>query len=87
MLEEAKVCSGHAKKRSIDAEDVRLGIQLLCDKSFTNPPPRELLMDVARAKNAQHLPLIKSTTGARLPPDRYGNPSIEITSISYFCYY
>ncbi|XP_022660005.1 transcription initiation factor TFIID subunit 9B-like [Varroa jacobsoni] len=80
VLEEAKVCSGHAKKRSIDAEDVRLGIQLLCDKSFTNPPPRELLMDVARAKNAQHLPLIKSTTGARLPPDRY-----TLTSANYRC--
>lgn len=80
VLEDAKSYSSHAKKRTIDTEDIKLSIQMQCDKSFTNPPPRELLMEIARSKNAQQLPLIKSNTGARLPPDRY-----TLTSANYRC--
>jgi len=38
---------------------------------FTSPPPRDLLMEIARQKNNQPLPTIKSHAGLRLPPDRY----------------
>lgn len=38
---------------------------------FTNPPPREVLADVARAKNNTPLPFIKPHCGVRLPPDRF----------------
>lgn len=42
ILEDAKVYSSHAKKPSVDAEDVRLAIQCRTDQSFTSPPPRDV---------------------------------------------
>jgi len=80
VVEDAKSYSTHCKKRTIDNEDIKLAIELQCDKSFTSPPPREQLMEIARSKNSQQLPLIKSTTGARLPPDRY-----TLTSTNFRC--
>ncbi|XP_003746186.1 transcription initiation factor TFIID subunit 9B [Galendromus occidentalis] len=80
VLEEARAYSSHSKKRNIDIDDVRLAIQLLSEKSFTNPPARDSLLEIARAKNSHPLPMIKSTTGARLPPDRY-----TLTSTNYRC--
>lgn len=41
------------------------------DQSFTSPPPRDFLLEVARQKNQTPLPLIKPYSGPRLPPDRY----------------
>ncbi|KAK2155710.1 hypothetical protein LSH36_233g06043 [Paralvinella palmiformis] len=71
ILDDAKVYSAHANKKNIDTEDVRLAIQCKLDHSFTTPPPRDLLMDIARHKNTNPLPLIKPYTGIKLPPDRY----------------
>lgn len=44
---------------------------MLLDKSFTGPPPREVLLEVAKQKNMQPLPTIKPHSGVRLPPDRH----------------
>ncbi|XP_013074494.2 transcription initiation factor TFIID subunit 9-like [Biomphalaria glabrata] len=71
VLEDAKVYSNHANRKSVDTEDVRLAVQMKMDHSFTTPPPRDLLMEIARQKNCQPLPLVKSYIGPRLPPDRY----------------
>ncbi|XP_053328775.1 transcription initiation factor TFIID subunit 9-like [Spea bombifrons] len=71
ILEDAKIYSSHAKKNNIDADDVRLAIQCRTDQSFTSPPPRDFLLDIARQKNQTPLPLIKPYAGPRLPPDRY----------------
>ncbi|KAM4696723.1 transcription initiation factor TFIID subunit 9-like isoform 2-T2 [Rhinophrynus dorsalis] len=71
ILEDAKIYSSHAKKTDIDADDVRLAIQCRTDQSFTSPPPRDFLLDIARQKNQTPLPLIKPYAGPRLPPDRY----------------
>ncbi|XP_063793594.1 transcription initiation factor TFIID subunit 9B-like isoform X2 [Pseudophryne corroboree] len=71
ILEDAKIYSSHAKKNNIDADDVRLSIQCRTDQSFTSPPPRDFLLDIARQKNQTPLPLIKPYAGPRLPPDRY----------------
>ncbi|KFP65658.1 Transcription initiation factor TFIID subunit 9, partial [Cariama cristata] len=81
ILEDAKIYSSHAKKSSVDADDVRLAIQCRTDQSFTSPPPRDVggnvtvslqfLLDIARQKNQTPLPLIKPYSGPRLPPDRY----------------
>lgn len=70
VLDDARVFITHAKKKTIDLEDIRLAVQLQLEKSFTNPPPREVLLEVARAKNGTPLPLIKPHCGLRLPPDR-----------------
>lgn len=66
-----RVYANHAKKKVIDLEDVKLASQLLLDKAFTGPPPREVLLEVARAKNSQPLSFIKPHSGIRLPPERY----------------
>ncbi|XP_069468988.1 transcription initiation factor TFIID subunit 9B isoform X1 [Ambystoma mexicanum] len=71
ILEDAKIYSSHAKKSNVDADDVRLAIQCRTDQSFTSPPPRDFLLDIARQKNQTPLPLIKPYAGPRLPPDRY----------------
>ncbi|MBN3286823.1 TAF9 factor, partial [Polyodon spathula] len=71
IIEDAKIYSTHAKKSNVDADDVRLAIQCRMDQSFTSPPPRDFLLEVARQKNQTPLPLIKPYTGPRLPPDRY----------------
>ncbi|CAL1572538.1 unnamed protein product [Knipowitschia caucasica] len=71
IIEDAKIYSSHAKKSSVDADDIKLAIQCRMDQSFTSPPPRDFLLEVARQKNQTPLPLIKPYTGPRLPPDRY----------------
>ncbi|XP_056450345.1 transcription initiation factor TFIID subunit 9 isoform X2 [Gadus chalcogrammus] len=71
IIEDAKIYATHAKKSTVDAEDIKLAIQCRMDQSFTSPPPRDFLLEVARQKNGTPLPLIKPYTGPRLPPDRY----------------
>ncbi|CAL8265486.1 unnamed protein product [Merluccius merluccius] len=71
IIEDAKIYASHAKKSNVDAEDIKLAIQCRMDQSFTSPPPRDFLLEVARQKNQTPLPLIKPYTGPRLPPDRY----------------
>lgn len=70
VLDDARIFANHAKKKTIDLDDVRLSAQMQLDKSFTNPPPREVLLEIARVKNVNPLPLIKPHCGLRLPPDR-----------------
>lgn len=78
VLDDAKLYSNHAGNSVITKEDVKLAIQAKLDHSFTSPPPRDFLIDLARQKNNTTLPTLKSYTGARLPPDRYC-----LTSVNY----
>lgn len=71
ILDDAKVYTNHAKKKIVDLDDVKLASQMVLDKSFTNPPPRDVLLEIARGRNIAPLPLVKSHCGLRLPPDRY----------------
>lgn len=71
ILDDSKVYANHAKKKFIDLEDVRLAVKMQLERTFTNPPPRDVLLDVARAKNNIPLPFVKPNNGLRLPPDRY----------------
>lgn len=70
-MDDAKVYANHAKKKVIDAKDVKLASQMMLDKAFTAPPARDVLFEVAKAKNSTPLPLVKINCGLRLPPDRY----------------
>lgn len=71
ILDEAKAYSNHANKKTVDCDDVALAVHSKMDNAFTTPPPRELLLELARTKNSQPLPLIKQGIGLRLPPDRF----------------
>ncbi|XP_076025332.1 transcription initiation factor TFIID subunit 9 isoform X2 [Genypterus blacodes] len=83
IIEDAKIYATHAKKSSVDADDIKLAIQCRMDQSFTSPPPRDFLLEVARQKNQTPLPLIKPYAGPRLPPDRYclTAPNYKLKSI------
>lgn len=71
VLQDAKIVSGHAKKKVIDVEDVKLAVQMYSEQNMTAPLSRELLLDAARVKNRQPLPIPRPTYGLRLPPDRH----------------
>ncbi|XP_058804596.1 transcription initiation factor TFIID subunit 9-like [Phymastichus coffea] len=71
ILDDSKIYANHSKKKFIDLEDVRLAVKLQLDRTLTNPPPRDVLLEVAKAKNSIPLPFVKPSNGLRLPPDRY----------------
>nr|XP_018909561.1 PREDICTED: transcription initiation factor TFIID subunit 9 [Bemisia tabaci] len=71
ILDDARLYANHARKKALDVEDIKLAIQLKMDRMFTNPPPRDILLEIARVKNSSPLPVIKPHCGVRLPPDRY----------------
>lgn len=71
ILQEAQVFSTYAKKNNIDLDDVQLAVNMQSDKTVTSPPPKELLLEVARDKNNQPLQPIRPHNGLRIPFDRY----------------
>lgn len=72
ILDDARFYANYSKKsKNIEMDDVKLAVHMMMEKSFTTPPPRDLLLDLARTRNANPLPAIKSQCGIRLPPDRY----------------
>lgn len=68
ILQEAQILSSHAKKDMIDLNDVQLAVNM---QNVSSPPPKELLLEVARERNNQPLPPIKPHNGLRIPFDRY----------------
>lgn len=46
ILDDAKVYTNHAKKKVIDLDDVKLASQMVLDKAFTAPPPRDVISDI-----------------------------------------
>ena len=70
-LDDAKAFATHAGRTNITLEDTKLAIHSQLDHSYTSPPPRDFLVDVARQKNSTPLPSLKSYSGPRLPADRY----------------
>ena len=66
-----QVVSAHARKRALDIDDVKLSVQMYSEQNLTSAPSREVLLDMARTKNATPLPVPRSTCGLRLPPERH----------------
>jgi transcription initiation factor TFIID subunit 9B len=52
-------------------ENIRLAIQSRVNYSFTQPPPREVLLELAHQKNNTPLRIVPSKFGVVLPPDDY----------------
>lgn len=69
VLGDAQTYAEHAGKAAIDCDDVKLAIQSRVNSSFQQPPPRELLVDLAKARNSIPLPKIIGTHGISLPPE------------------
>ncbi|OVA03800.1 Transcription initiation factor TAFII31 [Macleaya cordata] len=69
VLTDAQVYSEHAGKPAIDPDDIKLAIQTKVNFSFSQPPPREVLLELARNRNKMPLPKSISGPGIPLPPD------------------
>ncbi|TKY57115.1 Transcription initiation factor TFIID subunit 9 [Spatholobus suberectus] len=70
MLTDAQVYSEHAGKSAIDCDDVKLAIQSKLDFCFLQPPPREVLLELAQNRNKIPLPKTIAGPGIPLPPDQ-----------------
>ncbi|CAI9114417.1 OLC1v1015135C1 [Oldenlandia corymbosa var. corymbosa] len=70
VLTDAQVYSEHAGKSVIDSDDVKLAIQSKVNFSFSQPPPREVLLELARSRNKIPLPKTINPTGIPLPPEQ-----------------
>ncbi|KAG6541768.1 hypothetical protein Mapa_016780 [Marchantia paleacea] len=70
VLGDAQMYSEHAGKQAIDCEDVKLAIQSRVNFSFTQPPSRETLLELAKLRNSTPLPKIIGGPGVALPPEQ-----------------
>ncbi|KAK7291729.1 hypothetical protein RIF29_07104 [Crotalaria pallida] len=70
VLTDAQVYSEHAAKPAIDCDDVKLAIQSKVNFSFSQPPPREVLLELAQNRNKIPLPKSIAGPGVPLPPDQ-----------------
>ncbi|KAF9088987.1 Transcription initiation factor TFIID subunit 9 [Mortierella sp. GBA35] len=71
VFQDALLYSEHAGKTEVGLDDVRLAIQGRVNHSFTSPPPKEFLLELAEEKNRVPLPLIPEKYGIRLPHERH----------------
>eukprot|EP00271_Cylindrocystis_brebissonii_P018144 TRINITY_DN500_c0_g1_i1.p1 TRINITY_DN500_c0_g1~~TRINITY_DN500_c0_g1_i1.p1 ORF type:complete len:286 (-),score=55.33 TRINITY_DN500_c0_g1_i1:669-1526(-) len=69
VLGDARVYSEHAGREKLDTDDITLAIQSRAKFTFSRPPPREVLMTLARVRNSIPLPLIAARPGLPLPPE------------------
>ncbi|CAL9059709.1 transcription initiation factor TFIID subunit 9-like [Musa acuminata AAA Group] len=71
VLSDAQIYSDHASKTAIDPDDVGLAIQSKVNFSFSQPPPREVLLELARSRNKTPLPKSIAPPGSiPLPPEQ-----------------
>ncbi|CBI35866.3 hypothetical protein PVL29_011169 [Vitis rotundifolia] len=70
VLTDAQVYSEHASKPAIDCDDVKLAIQSKVNFSFSQPPAREVLLELARNRNKIPLPKSIAGPGIPLPPEQ-----------------
>eukprot|EP00897_Mesotaenium_endlicherianum_P003203 jgi/Mesen1/2910/ME000175S02066 len=84
VLGDAQAYAEHAGRRGVDVDDVKLAIQSRVNFSFTQPPPREIVMELARARNAVPLPKVVGRPGIALPPehDTLVQPNYQIATSS-----
>ncbi|CAA3022867.1 transcription initiation factor TFIID subunit 9-like [Olea europaea var. sylvestris] len=70
IVTDARVYSEHAGKSTIDSDDIKLAIQSKVNFSFSQPPPREVLLELARNRNKIPLPTSIAGPGIPLPPEQ-----------------
>ncbi|KAJ3085675.1 Transcription initiation factor TFIID subunit 9B [Quaeritorhiza haematococci] len=71
VLTDAQLFAEHAGRSELDLADVRLAVEGRISHSFTNPPAKDFLFELAEKKNSQPLPIVPEKFGVRLPPERH----------------
>ncbi|KAJ3192411.1 Transcription initiation factor TFIID subunit 9B [Irineochytrium annulatum] len=70
VLADSQLFAEHAGRTEVEVDDVRLAVEGKVAHSFTSVPSREVVEEVAAARNATPLPLMQEKFGIRLPPER-----------------
>ncbi|EEB06435.1 SAGA complex/transcription initiation factor Taf9 [Schizosaccharomyces japonicus yFS275] len=73
IIQDSHVYAEHARgtNAAINVDDVRLAIASQINHSFTGPPPKEFLLELANERNRKPLPQVLPAYGLRLPPEKY----------------
>ncbi|CAA91500.1 SAGA complex/transcription factor TFIID complex subunit Taf9 [Schizosaccharomyces pombe] len=73
LIQDSQVYAEHSRGQNapISVEDVRLAVASQINHSFTGPPPKEFLLELAMERNRKPLPQIQPSYGFRLPPEKY----------------
>lgn len=75
VLQDALVYADHAASRqggsNLSIDDVQLAIQSRVNYSFSQPPPKEMLLSLASSLNSVPLPPVSNRHGIRLPPPEH----------------
>jgi hypothetical protein len=51
ILDDAKLLSHHARKRTVDVDDVKLAVQMYTEENLINPTSRDVILETARYKS------------------------------------
>ncbi|KAI9017816.1 transcription initiation factor IID, 31kD subunit-domain-containing protein [Gaertneriomyces semiglobifer] len=71
VLSDSQTYADHAGRGTITVDDVKIAIASRAATTFTAPPGREVLEQLAAKKNAAPLPVVANRFGVRLPPERH----------------
>ncbi len=71
IVSDAQLFAEHAERSDITVADVRLAIEGKLTNSFTYPPSRDVLNELAEKKNSQPLPTVPEKFGVRMPHERH----------------
>ncbi|OQS02574.1 hypothetical protein THRCLA_21382 [Thraustotheca clavata] len=82
VLVDAQEYSHYASKPEMDQDDIRLAAMSRLHHTYSQMPPRELMMELAEKRNAIPLPPIPNEYGVRLPSPEYQISTDHIPYIS-----
>ncbi|CAG8452171.1 7052_t:CDS:2 [Paraglomus brasilianum] len=71
VLQDALIYAEHAGRTDINVNDVKLAIKGRVNYSFTAPPRRDFIYELAKAQNGVPLPPVPERYGLRLPHEKY----------------
>eukprot|EP00898_Chlorokybus_atmophyticus_P008636 jgi/Chlat1/8774/Chrsp90S00679 len=72
IVSEAAALAEHAGKSGpVDTDDVKLAVQSRLQFAFAQPPPREVMMELAQQRNSVPLPPLNTKPGIPLPPEQF----------------
>mmetsp|Transcript_3295 Transcript_3295/g.6437 ORF Transcript_3295/g.6437 Transcript_3295/m.6437 type:complete len:174 (-) Transcript_3295:177-698(-) len=76
---EGHKASGGDEKRHghITIGDAKLAVDLMLSHQFTQPPQREILIDLGRRINKAALPEYSSRSGIPIPPEKYCQTAVN----------
>ena len=70
ILSDAAFYAEHADRKDVSLQDCKLALQGKLASSFTSPPSKDFLLELAEKKNSVPLPQIPEKFGLRLPAER-----------------